>query len=241
MVTVRNRVSPAFKRRTSAFTLVELLVVIAIIGVLVGLLLPAVQAAREAARRMSCSNNFRQIGLAVHNYHAAYNQLPRHGGGTHRDDEHSGNSKPGYNNYRLSTFVGILPFMEQQALWEQISNPLDGWQAMGSEPGTSSYAPWATQINMLRCPSDPAISVSGFGLTNYAVNSIGDGPSNANTGYLQFLSGRWQSIAEQSRVVCRGMFIPRHDSQFRDILDGLSNTIAAGEICNDLGDRMRGR
>ena len=64
------------------FTLIELLVVIAIIGVLVGVLLPAVQAAREAARRMSCSNNFKQIGVAIHNYHAAYKKLPMHIGGT---------------------------------------------------------------------------------------------------------------------------------------------------------------
>ena len=72
------------RKHQQGFTLVELLVVIAIIGVLVGLLLPAVQAAREAARRMSCSNNFKQIGLGIHNYHSAFKQLPTNGGGTAR-------------------------------------------------------------------------------------------------------------------------------------------------------------
>ena len=74
-----------YSKHNRGFTLVELLVVIAIIGVLVGLLLPAVQAAREAARRMSCSNNFKQIGLGIHNYHSAYKQLPKHGTGTNEE------------------------------------------------------------------------------------------------------------------------------------------------------------
>src|SRR6056297_3197131 len=98
-------------RRKRGFTLVELLVVIAIIGILVGLLLPAVQAAREASRRMSCSNNFKNVGLAVHNYHSAFKQLPVSGTG------------PSWNNMRLGASVAILPFIEQQGLWEQVSNP----------------------------------------------------------------------------------------------------------------------
>ena len=106
-------------RNQRGFTLVELLVVIAIIGVLVGLLLPAVQAAREAARRMSCSNNFKQIGLAIHNYHSAYKQLPTQGSGTG-----IGLNSPNWwqrgndaSKMCLSAFVGLTPFIEQQALW----------------------------------------------------------------------------------------------------------------------------
>ena len=114
----------SFKLNRSAFTLVELLVVIAIIGVLVGLLLPAVQAAREAARRMSCGNNFKQIGLAIHNYHAAYNAIPKHGTGPRNETRTTAwHTETTFQHERLGALVAILPFVEQQAMWERISNP----------------------------------------------------------------------------------------------------------------------
>jgi prepilin-type N-terminal cleavage/methylation domain-containing protein/prepilin-type processing-associated H-X9-DG protein len=92
------------------FTLVELLVVIAIIGILVGLLLPAVQAAREAARRMQCSNNLKQLGLALHNYHDAHKRFPYGSGGTTPPS-----GSPGYSAVSM-----LLPFMEQTALYNTI-------------------------------------------------------------------------------------------------------------------------
>ena len=120
------------QKRCAGFTLVELLVVIAIIGVLVGLLLPAVQAAREAARRMSCSNNFKQIGLAIQNYHSAFKQLPRYGGGTDGLGTNKNiGTEPGWtrsgwhNSQALSARVALTPYFEQQALWEQISTPTE--------------------------------------------------------------------------------------------------------------------
>ncbi|SMP73464.1 prepilin-type N-terminal cleavage/methylation domain-containing protein [Neorhodopirellula lusitana] len=167
-------------RRTSGFTLVELLVVIAIIGVLVGLLLPAVQAAREAARRMSCSNNFKQIGLGIHNYHSAFNQLPQNmsgvptvvGGGNH-------------NRLLLSYLVGLTPFVEQQAIWEQITNGVDAdgttRTPMGGDPWSSAFGPWDTNIPSFRCPSDPGNQRPAVGRTNYAA-CIGDNPWLSHTG-----------------------------------------------------------
>ena len=262
-------------KRREGFTLVELLVVIAIIGVLVGLLLPAVQAAREAARRMSCSNNFKQIGLAVHNYHAAYDQLPMHGVGTHTPGGLAptiGMAMMGptanwwtpygdCNSWRLSALVGLTPFFEQQAVWEQISNPnpLDAtdttvpppilnppWPPMGPAPVLIQYGPWGTNIPTLRCPSDPGVGLPSLGRTNYAV-CLGDsyvwsirgarrfGNGMANVGPLGTYNEN-NGWAQNSRACDRGVFVQHKDAQFRDILDGLANTIMMGEIATDLGD-----
>ncbi|SMP77085.1 prepilin-type N-terminal cleavage/methylation domain-containing protein [Neorhodopirellula lusitana] len=236
--------------RTTGFTLVELLVVIAIIGVLVGLLLPAVQAAREAARRMSCSNNFKQIGLSIHNYHSAYNQLPTHASGTdgrirtpqpERTGHHS--DRLDNNNNVLSMLVGLMPFMEQQAIWEQISNPLanpggtpNPWNAMGPSPGEIDYAPWATNLPALRCPSDPGQGLPALGRTNYAA-CLGDSTWFSTVYRHSGYDGSDQVSAEQVRSGQRGLFVLFHTTRFRDCLDGLANTIAMGEIVTYLGDQ----
>jgi len=101
-------ISKTTGKRRQGFTLVELLVVIAIIGILVALLLPAIQAAREAARRSECTNNLKQLGLALHNYHDTHRTFPYRQGG------------PGSSGNRLSGMVGLLPFMEQATLFDQI-------------------------------------------------------------------------------------------------------------------------
>lgn len=234
-----------------AFTLVELLVVIAIIGVLVGLLLPAVQAAREAARRMSCSNNFKQIGLSIHNYHSAFNQLPMQKGGTGLDPlttawwEGSDNT----NQQQLSWLVALTPFFEQQALWEQVANPLGfeldaggnltpraiPWPAMGPKPGNNAYPPAMTELPTLRCPSDPGFGLPSQGRTNYGC-CLGDSFSRAENGAINQLLVVTSGDAIWSRSGQRGAFVAHQVMRFRDILDGLSNTIIAGEMKTDLGD-----
>ena len=220
------------------FTLVELLVVIAIIGVLVGLLLPAVQAAREAARRMSCSNNMKQLGLAMHNYHDTFGRLPfREGGTSGSADGGSVGSTLQSNQNRGSGFTMLLPFIEQVPLYEQISSPMliGGTQfpAYGPTPNDGmNYQPYSADVPVYLCPSSPQIKLIGggrYGLCHYGMSG---GDSSL------FITWRSPSTATNARTRVRGTFGYRmNDRKFRDILDGLSNTIAMGEITTSLGGR----
>src|SRR5262245_41476718 len=167
-----------------AFTLVELLVVIAIIGVLVALLLPAVQAARESARRTQCSNNLKQFGLALIQYHDVYRAFPPRRGGTNNSAGVTPDPARAFANYdRLSAFVALLPFIEQKPMADYIAgggttstgvklNP-GGPAAWYSGSAMGLYEPWATQIKILLCPSDRHTPNGNFGKNNYAF-SLGD-------------------------------------------------------------------
>ena len=119
------------RSRNRGFTLVELLVVIAIIGILVALLLPAVQAAREAARRMSCSNNVKQLALAMHNYHDVHKALPF--GHLYRGI-HDGNLTDATGGSGFGWGYSILPFIEQQTLADQFDPKLPIGDALVSRP-----------------------------------------------------------------------------------------------------------
>ncbi len=136
------------KQRRIGFTLVELLVVIAIIGILVGLLLPAVQAAREAARRMSCSNNLHNIGLAFHNYESAFKTFP--------SAYYLGNyAFPPRQPYNIQPmFVGLLPQLEQQSLFNDYDSSVSPTHQNGPV-GLRNIEIISTPISVFQCPSAP--------------------------------------------------------------------------------------
>lgn len=165
-----------------AFTLVELLVVIAIIGILIALLLPAVQAAREAARRSTCTNNLKQLGLALNNYNDIYQRCPIGQGDW---NNMAGRTIGGFQSDNLpargSPIVGMLPYMEQAAVYNQmnftaycgqggqnwnagVGGPIGNVADQVSKqmlPGGQPYRISATKINALICPSDGKLTTSG--------------------------------------------------------------------------------
>jgi prepilin-type N-terminal cleavage/methylation domain-containing protein len=206
----------------SAFTLVELLVVIAIIGVLVALLLPAVQAARESARRMQCSNNLKQIGLALHNYHDVYKKFP------------SGRTSMAQAIFLgHTTSVMILPYMELGNLQNQMNLGL----TFNVRPNYDCAS--ITRLNAFLCPSNPEKEgVNWTGATNpcAGANPNEDSARTHYEGIADSLTHGRRSPSlpggTQSLVMPNGdgMFFHNSDIRFNDVVDGTSNTLAFGEI-----------
>jgi len=246
------------KSLRSAFTLVELLVVIAIIGVMVGLLLPAVQAAREAARRMSCGNNMKQIGLGIHNYESTYKTAPPGSGfygGAMQTGLGPGGRFAGAELNRPHMLMRILPFIEATALYEEFEQgvfPTDDARSRPSPAHPSGELLRGIAVPTYICPSD---TNDGF---NATVNGIA---SRVQPSSYQFSMGPTNTISNNASCSCplaatfnaysqagtnadnpAGMFTRRgrgahptnpnvgYIARFRDATDGLSNTIFMGEV-----------
>ena len=203
------------KRLKKGFTLIELLVVIAIIAILIALLLPAVQQAREAARRTQCKNNLKQLGLALHNYHDVFGSFVFRKGGYGQVRGARGDARGNAN--RVSGYVGLLPYLEQSALYNviQAGDPANGIP-VGGPPGWSNWAPWRIPMTFALCPSDGKDGDTRK--SNNYLFCIGDTPLGTN-----------RTNAHYSRRDVRGIFGYQRCTKIRDITDGTSNTIAMSE------------
>jgi len=210
-------------RSRNAFTLVELLVVIAIIGILVALLLPAIQAAREAARRTQCSNNLKQIGLALQNYHDTHQKFPpanivRNLTGT-----------PLYGD-GWTWHARILPQLEQNTLYDQISH------VMGTDSGTytsteQSLAGRDTVLTVFQCPTHPRGPIStGTGKFGYQISTY-----NGVCGTSTFNNDQLDEATDLG-YRGNGMFFMNSEVRMADVLDGTTTTFIVAEVQDDFRD-----
>jgi prepilin-type N-terminal cleavage/methylation domain-containing protein len=253
--------APGQRRR--GFTLVELLVVIAIIGVLVALLLPAIQAAREAARRMQCTNNLKQLGLATLNYESARRELPP----GHRM------SKDGTNIDSLGSWVTqVLPYLEESALFSRIDQDQLFFEQSIDVGAGQFEKTHHVFLPSMACPSDPAGTGTALGLINdhygargnYVANAgwADPGPGFEECGIWMNDPG-WQQIGSngaghrscrngvafsaagsgrpvRSALAGYGPFMVNRGIQLKEAVDGTSNTVAFGELLKVPGEDMRG-
>jgi prepilin-type N-terminal cleavage/methylation domain-containing protein/prepilin-type processing-associated H-X9-DG protein len=206
------------RHSTKGFTLIELLVVIAIIGVLIALLLPAVQSAREAARRIQCTNNMKQIGLALHNYVSANNVFPM--GGTPQLDPtaNPGQATGPYEWENYSSFAMMLQYLEQMAVFNSCNLMICPDTGFGvAQP--QNYTPYNTKLNAFLCPSDPYSGIQD--LCNYA-------GCYGTTTYMPYDQVN-SNIPNRNHADTTGIFTIWKSYGLQSVTDGTSNTMAFAE------------
>ena len=219
-------------RQRIGFTLVELLVVIAIIGVLVALLLPAVQSARESARRSTCLNQFKQVGIGLQNYHSVHKSFPlgTEAWDTNHDPSNCPNPDPPipkYEGWGWGTY--LLPFIEQQ----QVYNMFDFEEISYSK--VRSFEAGTNFIDTYLCPSDPQGQELVWCCTNHnplPTRKMDDRWDEARTNMAGVADSLDWSCGSTTfaRPDGNGVFYNLVKTRMRDILDGSSNTFAVGEI-----------
>lgn len=210
--------TPRGRRLRLAFTLVELLVVIAIIGILIAILLPAVQAAREAARRMQCSNNLKQQGLALHNYHSAHNKFPPGGRGLVT----VGTEYDWANGQGMSWMAAILPYSEQG----QTYNASDAGSSFDMDYGVNAAFFDGFAPPMFSCPSSPLKRFSLLGTSQ--INVLMPTYTGISGAYSETLDSANRFVGPNFRA-WNGVLFSGGAIGVREITDGTSHVLMVGE------------